>query len=233
MAGAQNGTAMTNHLTEDPRTLLRQVPLLALLPEDDIRALASHGRNRSYLAGEAIFSEGDPADAVHVVVEGSVRIHRDADDGSDVTISVLGPGECIGEQALLDSFPRSASAGAVLDTRTFTVSRVAFISWVTERPKAALALLETMSMRLRQSNDKVADLMFLDLRRRLSKTLISMAEAGAQPGLRVTQAALGQQLGVSRESVNKHLQVFARQGWVALGRGSVTILDMNRLRRFE
>jgi CRP-like cAMP-binding protein len=224
---------MAGPLSEDPGTLMRQVPLLALLADDDIRALAFRGRNKSYLAGDAIFSEGEAGDEMHVVVRGSVRVHRLADTGSDVTLAILGPGECVGEQALLDNLPRSANARALQETRTFTVSRDVFMQWVTERPGAALALLETLSIRLRRSNEKVADLMFLDLGHRLSKTLLSMAGESTPGRVFVTQAALGQLLGVSRESVNKQLQLFVRDGLVSLSRGSVVILDRAGLRSLE
>ena len=225
---------MATPLAEDPGTIMRQVPLLALLSEPDIKALASQGRGRSYAPGDAIFNEGEPGDALHVIVRGAVRIHRLANTGTDVTIALLGPGECVGEQALLDSHPRSASAVAAQETRTFAVSREVFIDWIRERPTAALALLETMSMRLRRSNDKVTDLMFLDLGHRLAKTLLSMAdESIPHRRVRATQAQVGQLLGVSRESVNKQLQVFEKGGLISIGRGSVTILDAERLRKVD
>lgn len=224
---------MASPLSEDPGAIMRQAPLLALLNDEDIRALASRGRGRSYLPGDAIFAEGELGDEMHVVVRGSVRIHRLADTGSDVTLAVLGPGECVGEQALLDNLPRSANARAIQETRTFTVSRDVFMEWLRERPGAALALLETLSLRLRKSNEKVADLMFLDLAQRLSKTLLSLSD-GNQPGHVVTtQAALGQLLGVSRESINKQLQAFTRDGLLSKSRGLILIMDPDRLRRIE
>ena len=107
------------------------------------------------------------------------------------------------------------------------------MEWLKERPGAALALLETLSIRLRKSNEKVADLMFLDLAHRLSKTLLSLSD-GNRPGrVVVTQAALGQLLGVSRESINKQIQTFTRDGLLSKSRGSILILDPDGLRRID
>lgn len=220
--------------------LVRAVPLLARLSEADRRALASRGRVRSYRAGTVIFGEGDPGDSLHMVIEGSVRISVISSGGEEVIVARLGPGECVGDLALLDGHPRSASAVAVEATRTLVVTRAAFLRWLSERPKAALALLETLSLRVRRTDEALADLTFLDLPRRLAKRLLDLAavqsEAPAKGGdprgvrLRITQAELASMLGVSRESVNKRLNLLAREGVIKLGRGSVTILDAGSLR---
>ncbi len=225
---------MPTPVQEDLGKLIKSVPLLALLKDDDIRALAARGRNRSFSAGEIIFREGDEGDALHVVVRGSVRISRMAGSGDEATVAIMGPGECFGEQAFLDRLPRSATATSIREARTFSVSRTAFHEWLREHPEASLALLETLSLRLRRTSENVADLMFMDLGHRLAKNLLSLAPDSPKGArLSITQAELGAMLGVSRESVNKQLNVFARQGLIKLGRGNVTILDAEGLRSLE
>ena len=102
-------------------------------------------------------------------------------------------------------------------------------------PKAAIALLETLSRRLRRTDEALADLSFLDLPHRLAKQLVSLARTNGAAGakIQVTQAELASILSVSRESVNKQLQEFRRLGWISLGRGSVMVLDVNALRTFS
>jgi CRP-like cAMP-binding protein len=83
----------------------------------------------------------------------------------------------------------------------------------------------------------VTDLVFLDLPHRLAKHLVTLATGlgdGAlrRPRLQVTQGELASMLGVSRESVNKQLNQFAREGWITITRGAVTIDDMQALRTF-
>ncbi len=228
--------------TNEREGLIRDVPLLARLPEEDVRALASHGRVRTYMAGAVIFQEGDPGDSLYIVVQGSVRIVLVSAKGEEATVAVLGPGECVGDLALLDGKPRSASAIAAEETRALVVMREAFTSWLSQRPAAAFALLETLSLRVRRTDEALTDFAFLDLAHRLAKRLLDVANTqrdvretgGLQPGTRIrtTQAELGSMLGVSRESVNKQLNMFAREGWIRLGRGSVTVVDPEALRRF-
>jgi CRP-like cAMP-binding protein len=171
-----------------------------------------------------------------MVIEGQVRIAVLSAVGEEVTVTYLGPGECVGDLALLDGRPRSASAIASQTTKTLVVTRSDFRRWLRERPQAAFALLETLSLRVRRTDEALADLALLDLPSRLAKRLLSLAtthqpsRAAAPAKLRITQAEMASMLGVSRESVNKQLNAFAREGWVALGRGSVTIENAQALR---
>jgi CRP-like cAMP-binding protein len=150
----------------------------------------------------------------------------------------MGPGDCFGDLALFDGRPRSATATATSVTRTFVVSRDDFVNWVRERPAASLALLETLSLRLRRTDETVTDLVFLDLPHRLAKQLLTLAaslpesDPRRKQRIQVTQGELASMLGVSRESVNKQLNQFAREGWITLSRGAVTIDDPRALKTF-
>jgi len=224
-----------------PESIVGGLPLLARLPRDDRQALASRARLRHYPAGTTIFGEGETGDSLHVVVEGLVRIAVTSGSGDEATVAVVGPGDCFGELSLLDGRPRSASAIASVATKTFVVTRETFVDWISERPAAALAILETLSLRLRKTDQALADMAFLDLTHRLAKQLLTLAAIheietaldGGTLKLNVTQGELASMLGVSRESVNKQLNVFARSGWVTTSRGAVTLNDMAALRQYE
>ena len=214
---------------------IRDVPLLARLPDEDVSLLAARGRVKRFSAGATLFHEGDAGDSLYVVIDGRVRISRLSGSGAEATLAIVSKGDCVGEFALLDSRPRSATATAQTATRTFVVSRDDFRDWVRQRPEASLALLETLSLRLRRTDEAITDLMFLDLPHRLAKHLLTLAASvEPQPGRRlriqVTQGELASMLGVSRESVNKQLNQFARDGWITISRGAVTIDDGEALR---
>ncbi|MEO6398879.1 MAG: Crp/Fnr family transcriptional regulator [Tepidiformaceae bacterium] len=214
---------------------IRDLPLLARLPEADLQALASRGRVRRFAQGSAIFHEGDPGDALHVVVEGQVRITVLSGGGNEATVATVETGDCFGEFALLDGRPRSATATATRATRTFVVTRNDFVEWLSARPAAALALLETLSLRLRRTDEALADMTFLDLEHRLAKQILRLSTSpdgkAARPPIRVTQGDLASMLGVSRESVNKQLNAFAREGWIKLSRGTIAVVVPEALRQ--
>lgn len=210
--------------------LLRDVPLLARLSDADLAALAERGKERTFAANAVLFSEGDPGDSLHIVISGRLRASVMSAEGTEATIALFDRGDCCGDIALLDGGPRTATATAAQTTRTFVVTRDDFLSWVRERPPAAIALLETLAGRLRRTDQALADLSFLDLEHRLAKQLLVLSAGGAAPRIEVTQASLASMLSVSRESVNKQLQEFQRAGWITLGRGTVTVKNASALR---
>lgn len=224
--------------TESHEKLIRNVPLLARLSSEDVRSLAQRGRVRNYSSGAVLFFQGEPGDALHVVVEGRIRVAVVSNTGEEATVAYVGPGDCFGEFSVFDGRPRSATGIAAEKTKTFVVTRDSFVEWLAERPPAALALLETLSLRLRRADENLADLAFLDLPHRLAKQLLALSAEhgertnGGEPRLRVTQGELASMLAVSRESVNKQLNYFQREGWIALGRGWVRVLDSEALRSF-
>jgi CRP/FNR family transcriptional regulator, cyclic AMP receptor protein len=224
---------------ENHEKLIRNVPLLARLASDDVRSLAQRGRVRNYSSGAVLFHEGEPGDSLHVVVEGRIRVAVVSSTGEEATVAYIGPGDCFGEFSVFDGRPRSATGIAAEKTKTFVVTRDAFVEWLMERPQASLALLETLSLRLRRADENLADLAFLDLPHRLAKQLLTLSAEhgertnGGEPRLRVTQGELASMLAVSRESVNKQLNYFQREGWIALGRGWVRVLDTQALRTFS
>ena len=217
--------------------IMRAAPLLAMVPEADVRALVDLGALEHYQPDESIFREGDPGDALHTIVRGRVRIVIVSDEGREVILATLGRGDSIGELALLDGRPRSASAIAAEPTTTMRVAREDFRRWLTERPGAAVAILETLGLRLRRTNQSIADLTFLELPHRIAKRLLMLladaqADRAGERRIRVTQSTLASMVGSSREAVNKHLRQFEDSGWVALSRGMVTVLDVDALGRF-
>lgn len=231
---------MSDPRADERASAIRGVPMLARLADDDLRALAARGRLKECPDGSVIFFEGSEGDALYVIMEGALRVFVTSDVGGEASLALLGRGEACGELSLLDGRPRSASAQAVGSTKLLVVGSNEFNGWLAERPLAARVLLEELSLRLRRADQIIADMAFLDVRRRLAKRLIELSSArpartgsgaAAAPDdyLRVTQAELASMLGVSRESVNKELNAFARHGWIHLRRGAVQISDADAL----
>lgn len=215
---------------------MSRTPMLSRIAKRDLEALAAAAHERHYRHGEVIFRKDDPGDQFHVIMEGKVRIVLPSPDGEEVTLAILGPSEIFGELSLLDGEPRSATAIAGEDARTVVIKREDFSAWLATRPAAAITLLETLSRRLRRSDDLLADVAFLNVPGRLAKKLVDLARLYGRDGppgqpvqVRLTQGELASTIGVTRESVNKHLRYFSSQGWVAVSKGRITIRDAHAL----
>jgi CRP-like cAMP-binding protein len=217
---------------------MRDAPLFAGLDDAAWTALESRLGTRTLSRGEQLFAEGDPGDALHLVRDGKVKICRATPDGRENVIAVLGPGDLLGELSLFDAQPRAATAVAVTDATLATLAERDFHGWLADHPAGALHLLRALAVRLRQTNEAMADLVFTDVPGRIAKTLLSLAErfgAADGDGVRVahdlTQEELAQLVGASRETVNKALAEFATRGWLRLDGKAVVLLDVERLTR--
>ena len=128
--------------------LIRQVPIFAQLDADDLEELASIVEERRIDPGRDVFREGEVGDAVYLVVKGRVRVYVGA-GGSESTLAELGPGACIGEMAVLDASPRSASVCALERTRALRVPGEGFKRLMSERPEMSEAIVAELVRRMR------------------------------------------------------------------------------------
>lgn len=218
--------------------VVQQAPLFSRLNPEDAHALVDSMEETHLPRGEVLFHEGDSGDRVYVVIEGKVKLGRQASDGRENLLAILGPGQMFGELSLFDPGPRSATVTAVTDSVLMGLSQDKLLVWLDGRPVVARGLLAQLAGRLRRANDIVADLVFSDVPGRVAKSLLELSRrfgAPAEGGIRVahdlTQEELAQLVGASRETVNKALADFSARGWIRLEQRSVVLLDVDRLSR--
>jgi CRP-like cAMP-binding protein len=215
---------------------LRSVALFRGLPAAELAGLAEHMVCKRYERDDVIFWQGEPGHGLYIVARGHVGISRQGLQGEELLLTLAGPGEYFGELALFDQAPRSAGATALDDCRLLFLPRDAFRAFLEAHPAALWTCLEVMVSQLRRLTAVADDIALLDLRGRLARCLLRLAEqgavtvAGARPaesgrGVRITQQHLANMLGATRERVNKHLQGLVEEGAITLERGQVRILD--------
>ena len=128
------------------------VPIFSNLEPEDLVPLAGKLRRRRYQKGEVIFHQDDPADRMHIIVEGTIRISITSDDGREKDLAVLQPGECFGEMAMLDGSNRSATATAVDPAQTLALYREDFMEFLKEHPEVVAQTTSLLTSRLRSVN---------------------------------------------------------------------------------
>jgi NAD-dependent dihydropyrimidine dehydrogenase PreA subunit len=130
--------------------LIRQVPIFAELDADDLEELAGIVEEYRVEAGKDLFREGEAGDAVFLIVKGAVRVFTGGTaDRPERTLSELGAGACIGEMAVLDAAPRSATVRAIERTRTLRVPGDGFKRVMSERPEMSQAIVAELVRRMR------------------------------------------------------------------------------------
>ena len=218
------------------QALFANSPLFARIRPADIDALVRTAQRRRFRAWEVLFRRGDTGDGVYAVISGQVCVFADTADGDETVIAMRGPGEVVGEMALLDDLPRSASARAQSDVETAWVSRDQFEAWLKAHPAAAREMLTALAQRLREATDQLAEVALLSIETRLARRLWTeyARQARGEPvaGARIelSQSQIASLLGVTRESVNKHLARLRAAGAVATDAGAIVLTDPTALR---
>ncbi len=217
------------------RELLRRSPLFSCLGDKETDTMLAHAHAARYAAGEEIFAKGDPGNSMMAVLRGRIQISAPSADGRQMVLTTMHEGDVFGEIALLDGKERTADATALTDTELLVVPRRPFLELLERRPEIGVGLLVVLCERLRRTNEQVEDLAFLDLETRIAKTLLRLAleaeHASASPriGIKISQRALGELVGGSRESVNKHLQDWKRSGIIEIEKGAIVICNADAL----
>jgi len=146
------------------------------LPPESLVRLASLTRKRKYRRGEVLYHQDDPGDALQVLQSGHVKIVGGVESGGEALLTVLGPGECFGELALIDGGPRSARVEALDAVETVSMSRTVFFQFLRENPQTIEPLLAALARMIRRLTETVTDLTLLDLEGRLAKKLLQLAD---------------------------------------------------------
>ncbi len=206
-----------------PPHLLGDVPLFAELARPALDRLARESRLRRFPRGQVLCSEGDPGDSLLVLEEGRVRIARYSAGGQEVVLAGVEAPAAFGELALIDGAPRSATITAQTSVVVRVLGRDAVLALIEREPSLAMALLRAVTGMVRATNERLADVLSLDVPGRVAKWLLARADThgarrpeGLVVPLGLSQGELAAEIGTTRVSVNKALKGFEARGLLAL-----------------
>jgi CRP/FNR family cyclic AMP-dependent transcriptional regulator len=183
-------------------------------------ALAGAGNRRRWAGGATLFQRGDEGSYMLAILSGRVRLSLTTPAGRELALRHVGPGDVIGELAVIDGHPRSADAVAMVDTEALVFRRDRFREVVASHPALGLALATYLCGLLRSTNFQMESIALYDLRQRLARFLLLTLRQryGAEVPPRaaiilgLTQSDLSLVLGASRPKVNQALQDLVAEG---------------------
>ncbi len=225
--------------TAGPNTalLLARLPLLAGLTERASTDLASQSRVDRYERETVIFNQSDPCDRFWLLAEGRVKIVHQSDDGRDVILEMISPGEVFGGAAFF-MLAHPATARTMTEVETISFSSEVYARLIRANPEVAQKLIRMLGGRL-HSLMGLQVLAGERVERRLAHILLKLANrAGrAEPGdsvlitLPLTRQDLADMAGTTLETAIRTLSRFREQGWVETQRGGyILIRDLEQLR---
>lgn len=214
----------------DVGALLALVELLRGTTPAERAALAAACSRRSVARGQVLLLEGERSDAVYVVERGRLKVLLSSAGGGELVLSVLGPGDAFGEISVLDGRTRSATVQATVDTDVLVLPGAALRALLQSSPQLALGWATLLAGQVRRLTVAQADLVFLDLPRRLAKLVVEAG--GTSVDLGSSQTELAARLGVARQSLNRALAALSSRGWLSVHGARVRLEDPDALRRF-
>jgi CRP-like cAMP-binding protein len=221
----------------DDQELLRTVPIFSELTDTDITSLSRLTNRRRYPKDTVVFFENEEGDFFFTIVEGRIKVTILGDDGREIILSVLGPGDFFGEMALLDNEPRSATAIAVEESELLSLHRTDFQSVLTDNRSITAALIKILTARLRRANHQISTLALLDVYGRVARVIVDMArdegkrlKDGRIAFRRATHQEIANRIGTTRETVTRMLKDLERQGLIHVeGREIVVQPDFEKV----
>jgi CRP/FNR family cyclic AMP-dependent transcriptional regulator len=219
-----------------PSHRLADVPLFAGLEDPALDELARESRMRRYAAGQVLWNEGDPGDALLVLEEGQLRVSRFTAAGVEVVLSVVEAPSALGELALLDGAPRDASVTAQRPVTVRLIPRSSFLALLRREPAVMEGLLRTLAGMVRAGNVRHVTTVGLDVPGRLAAWLLARAKEQQhdQPGKREvsigrSQGELAADLGTTRSTLNRALNGFEALGLISRRGDRIIIRDVDAL----
>jgi len=171
----------------------------------------------THLVGKHI--EGEDAISLYVRITGGVKVSMNNEEGKEIILNSLGPGEYFGEMALIDDQPRSASIVTIENSKFLIINKPAFHHILEQRPNIAIGLLKNLSKRIRSLSDNVKSLALMDVYGRLAKMLLNMAKEKDGRLIieqKLTQQDIASRIGSSREMVARILKDLSNGGYISI-----------------
>ena len=220
------------------KPLLAATEMFSSLNDQALERLSRQAVERRFSKSYRIFHQGDPGNALFVLVEGIVKVTVTSERGDEMVLVTLEPPATFGELAVADGLERSATVETLEETSVLSIAREHVLALIDDDPTCAKGLLCSLGGLIRRLTDQAADFVFLDLHARVAKVLLQLADSrgeqvdgGIALDLHLTQGDIAQMVGGSRQSVNQIIRSFENKGYIEVGRKAVILKSLPMLER--
>lgn len=205
--------------------VLAKVSLFADLTSAELEVVTVHAITRTFPKHSIILNEGEQSHNLYVILDGRVKVYASDDDGKEILLNELGPGDYFGELALVDEEPRSASVSALENTKLTIIAQQDFLTCLERMPSIAINLVKVLARKLRQQTRSTKILALNNVYERVAKTLYDLAseKEGKLVVSGQTHRTLADRVGASREMVSLVLKELKEGGYIKVTRGSITL----------
>lgn len=237
---SNDGCYTPSEMTTPSAIELNRVPVFSGLSIDELDRIAGYLHVRDVPANTSLFAIHQPGEVAYVILSGTVKVHAEQADGSDVILAILGAGEILGEMSVIDGLGRSANAVTMEPTSFAWMDRTTFTHCLQTMPVMAHNMVGVLSRRLRLANAHIESLTTQDVAGRVAHQLLALVHEYGEPAgggnlvipLRLTQADFAGLIGATRVRVNQVLVTFKEHNYISVdSEFRVTVYDQDGLAR--
>ena len=208
--------------------LMRRVPLFSVLGDEQLESLQKVAIRKDYPRNQVVFAAGEVSQALFIIISGRVKVQVGDDDGKEVIITMLGPGEFFGEMSLIDDEPRSASVVTAEASQFIVIRKEDFLNAVKINTDMSMMIMRGLVKRLREADRKIESLALMDVFGRVARVLLDSAEE--ENGQRVVKSKISRQeiarmVGASREMVSRVMKTLEVTGHISTEGTKIIIYD--------
>jgi CRP/FNR family cyclic AMP-dependent transcriptional regulator len=204
------------------------VPLFNVLPESQLELLTGLMGRKRFPRAATIISAGDSTDSLYVIISGRLKVMMSDDEGREVILAILNPGEFFGEMGLLDDHPRSATVVSLEPCELLSLSKRDFKKCLEDNFELAMTVMRGLVRRLREADKKIGSLALMDVYGRVARLLLEMSET--VEGQKVVTKKLPKQdiakmIGASREMVSRVMKDLQLGGYIEVRGNTIHLRD--------
>src|SRR6185436_1351559 len=191
---------------------LKAVPFFTQLTERELELVRSLSSEKHYPKNAVVLTEGEMGDSLYMIRSGKVKVFIGDQEGREMILKILGPGDFFGEMSMIDKQPRSASVTTLEASVFLVLSHSAFEKCVEKVPRVANMVMRVLATRVREADRKIGTLAMMDVYGRVASTLLELAvndNGKMVVGEKLSQQDLANMVGASREMVNRILKDLA------------------------
>lgn len=219
-------------------TQLARMELFVSLTSEALGDVAARARVLPLDAGTVLFAQGTPAERCHAVLSGRVRIAQSGEEGSQLIVRFVGPGEMFGTMALFTDQRYPATAVTVVDTLEISWTEPQLLELIHQYPQIALNLVRVVGARLREVQERLREVATQRVDQRIAHALLRLTGNTSSPGRQqaeiafpLTRQDMADMCGATLYTASRVLTAWEKAGYITTHRRHLSILDLDAIRR--
>ena len=222
-------SATTKRSAVGDRTMaIKAVPFFTQLSERELDVIRAVASEKTYPKNAVVLTEGEMGDSLYMIQSGKVKVFIGDEDGREIILKILGPGDFFGEMSMIDTQPRSPTVTTLEASVFLVLTHAAFEKCVEQAPRIGNMVMRILAQRVREADRKIGTLALMDVYGRVASTLLELSvysNGKLMVGEKLSQQDLANMVGASREMVNRILKDLVERGFISIESKAITIIN--------